>query len=139
MMEDTFADNVNIDDTAEPILIEPTGACAVSGSPVNLDRASQAVENLKRRIAQRAHMDERLTEVEQSLQQIQRQSLSAAQGTGEMERVKDVIRKQAQAINELKKNVSALEQVCKHLMTESQAQQQTIELLNAALCRLADD
>lgn len=109
---------------------------AVSDMP---DRAAQAVLNLRARIAARANMDERLIEVEQTLGNIQRQSMSLQTGQSDIEKIKDFCRKQNNTIMELKKSVGALEQVCKHLMDTQTEQQHQTELINQALIRLGED
>ena len=132
------------DFTLDTARLESNFAAATIAIPadverMSLDRASQAVEALKDRIKARANMDVRLAELEATLSQVQRQSMSLSTGADDMERVKNVIRQQSAAINALKSSVTALEGVCKHLVQESQAQQKELATLNQALCRLADD
>lgn len=103
------------------------------------DRAGQALLNLKNRIAARANMDDRLIEVEQTLGNIQRQSMNLQSGHGDIEKIKDFCRKQVQTNEQLKKSISALEQVCKHLMDAQTDQQHQTDLINQALIRLGED
>lgn len=140
MSDEFFATNEPMSDASDELSSQPP-PCDMRTSSVSdmPDRANQAILALKARIAQRANMDDRLMEVEQSLSNIQRQSMNLQSGQGDIEKIKDFCRKQVQTNEQLKKSIAALEQVCKHLMdAQTDAQHQT-DLINQALIRLGDD